>query len=58
MRQVLPAYTKITPAAARVIHLETYPASIDAAQLRLSATLMRSGGLLAQPFRVQSMIFR
>lgn len=58
VRQILPTYTKITAAAAQVIHLETYPASTDAAQLQRVATLMRSGGLLAQPFSVQSMIFR
>ena len=58
VRQILPAYTRITAAAARSIHLESYPASTDAAQLQRVATLMRSGGLLARPFSVQSMIFR
>jgi len=58
VRQILPTYTKITSAAAQAIHLETYPASTDAAQLQRVATLMRSGGLLAKPFSVQSMIFR
>jgi NitT/TauT family transport system substrate-binding protein len=58
VRQILPTYTKITSAAAGAIHLETYPASTDAAQLQRVATLMRSGGLLARPFNVQSMIFR
>ena len=58
VRQILPTYTKITAAAAQAIHLETYPASTDAAQLQRVATLMRSGGLLSSPFSVQSMIFR
>ena len=58
VRQILPTYTKITAAVAGAYHLETYPASTDAAQLQRVATLMRSGGLLAQPFSVQSMIFR
>ena len=58
VRQILPAYTRITAAAARSLHLESYPASTDAAQLQRVATLMRSGGLLARPFSVQSMIFR
>lgn len=58
VRQILPTYTKITSAAAQAIHLETYPASTDAAQLQRVATLMRSGGLLSSPFSVQSMIFR
>jgi NitT/TauT family transport system substrate-binding protein len=58
VRQILPTYTKITSAAAQAIHLETYPASTDPAQLQRVAILMRSGGLLAKPFSVQSMIFR
>jgi NitT/TauT family transport system substrate-binding protein len=58
VRQILPTYTKITAAAAQVIHLETYPVSTNAAQLQRVATLMRSGGLLSSPFSVQSMIFR
>lgn len=56
VRQILPAYTKVTPAAAKVLKLNTYPATLSAAALNQVAGLMLSGGLLAKPLRVSSMM--
>ncbi|TQJ90714.1 NitT/TauT family transport system substrate-binding protein [Streptomyces sp. SLBN-31] len=46
VRAELPEYTKVTAEQARTIHLPSYPATADAAQLRRLAQLMKKQGLL------------
>jgi NitT/TauT family transport system substrate-binding protein len=57
VRQVLPAYTKVTAAAAQHIVLNSFPATLSAAQLQRVADLMRAGGVLQSQFTVQPMLF-
>ena len=58
VEQVLPTYTKITPAIAAQISLPYYPPTLDAAQLDRIVALMRSGGLLTGPFNLTPMLFQ
>ncbi|WP_458246215.1 ABC transporter substrate-binding protein [Streptomyces sp. MAI_2237] len=46
VRAELPKYTKVTADQARTIHLPSYPATADAAQLRRLTVLMKEQGLL------------
>lgn len=56
VRQILPTYTKVTPGAAKVLKLNTYPATLSAGAMNQVANLMLSGGLLAKPLPVSSMM--
>jgi NitT/TauT family transport system substrate-binding protein len=58
VQQVLPTYTKITPAIAAKIALPYYPPTTVAAQLQRVADLMLSGGLLTSRFNVTPILFR
>jgi NitT/TauT family transport system substrate-binding protein len=55
--QLLPAYTSMAPSVAAHIALPGYPATLDAPQVQRVAALMFSGGVLAKPFSVASMLF-
>jgi NitT/TauT family transport system substrate-binding protein len=55
-RQVLPAFTTITPALAAQISLPYYPPTLDADQLQRVAELMRSAGLVAGTFSVTPLL--
>lgn len=57
VRQVLPTYTKVTAAAAQHLVLNSFPATLSAAQLQRVADLMHTGGVLKSPFTVQPMLF-
>lgn len=57
VKQILPAYTKITSAAAQHINLNTFPVTTDPAQLQRVADLMLAGGLVKSRFTVQPVIF-
>jgi NitT/TauT family transport system substrate-binding protein len=57
VQQVLPTYTKITPAIAAQISLPYYPTSLQGAELERVVALMRSGGLLKGPFNLTAMLF-
>jgi NitT/TauT family transport system substrate-binding protein len=57
VRQVLPTYTKVTAAAAQHLVLNSFPASLSAAELQRVADLMHSGGVLKSSFDVQPMLF-
>jgi NitT/TauT family transport system substrate-binding protein len=46
VREELPKYTKVTASQAQKIHLPSYPATTDAAQLRRLTELMKKQGLL------------
>ncbi|MGW3098250.1 ABC transporter substrate-binding protein [Streptomyces sp. NPDC001102] len=46
VRAELPKYTKVTADQTRTIHLPSYPATADAAQLRRLTVLMKEQGLL------------
>ncbi|OIK00446.1 ABC transporter substrate-binding protein [Streptomyces sp. MUSC 14] len=48
VRAELPKYAKVTADAARSLHLPTYPATADAAQLRRLIQLMRQQGMLTK----------
>lgn len=56
VREILPTYTKITPKAAAALSLNTYPATVTAAQLQPVETLMLSSGMLKSPLQVSSLI--
>jgi len=58
VRQVLPTYTKVTAAAAQHLVLNSFPATLSAAQLQRVADLMHTGGVLKSSFDVQPMLFR
>jgi NitT/TauT family transport system substrate-binding protein len=58
VQQVIPTYTKITPAVASKITLPYYPPTTVASQLQRVADLMLSGGLLTKPFKVAPILFR
>jgi NitT/TauT family transport system substrate-binding protein len=55
--QILPTYTKLTPQTAALITLDTYPDTLNAAQLQRVADLMYSGGLLKSPLNVSTLLF-
>jgi NitT/TauT family transport system substrate-binding protein len=57
VRQVLPTYTKVTAAAAQHLVLNSFPATLSAAELQRVASLMHTGGVLQSPFNVQPMLF-
>lgn len=57
VRQVLPTYTKVTAAAAQHLVLNSFPATLSAAELQRVADLMHTGGVLQSPFNVQPMLF-
>jgi NitT/TauT family transport system substrate-binding protein len=57
VRAVLPTYTKVTAAAAQHLVLNSFPATLSAAQLQRVADLMHTGGVLPSPFNVQPMLF-
>lgn len=57
VRQILPTYTKVTPKAAGVLKLNTYPATLSVSAMQQVANLMRSGGMLTKPLSVSSMMF-
>jgi NitT/TauT family transport system substrate-binding protein len=57
VRQVLPTYTKVTAAAAQHLVLNSFPATLSAAELQRVADLMHTGGVLQSPFSVQPMLF-
>ncbi len=57
VRQVLPTYTKVTAPAAQHIVLNSFPATMSAAQLQRVADLMHTGGVLHTSFSVQPMLF-
>ena len=56
VRQVLPTYTKVTAAAAQHLVLNSFPATLSAAQLQRVADLMHTGGVLKSAFTVQPML--
>jgi len=56
VRAILPTYTKITPKAAAVLRLNTYPPALTAAQLQPVADLMFSAGMLKSPLPASSLI--
>src|SRR6266566_1828524 len=58
VEQVLPTYTKITSGVAALIALNSFPASLDATRLQRVANLMQSGGLLANQFNVEPLMFK
>jgi len=47
---------KLTGVEASILALETFPTSIDAAQLQRVVDLMYSGHLLSAPFKVKSLL--
>jgi NitT/TauT family transport system substrate-binding protein len=57
VRQILPTYTKVTPATASVLKLNTYPATLSSSAMQQVASLMLSGGLLSKPLSVSSLMF-
>ena len=57
VQQVIPTYTKITPAIAARISLPYYPPTLQAAQLERVAALMRSAGMVSGSFSVTPMLF-
>lgn len=57
VRQVLPTYTKVTAAAAQHLVLNSFPATMSAAELQRVADLMHTGGVLKSAFTVQPMLF-
>lgn len=56
VRAILPTYTKVTPAEAKVLKLNTYPPTVSAAAMNQVASLMLSGGLLSKKLDVSSMM--
>jgi len=56
IRTILPTYTKITPAAAAKLDLNTYPSTLDAAPMQRIVTMMVSGGMLTKPLDVNSLL--
>jgi NitT/TauT family transport system substrate-binding protein len=56
VRQVLPTYTKVTAAAAQHLVLNSFPATVSAADLQRVASLMHTGGVLKSAFSVQPML--
>jgi NitT/TauT family transport system substrate-binding protein len=58
VQQVLPAFTTITPALAAQIALPYYPPTLNGAQLRRVAELMRSAGLVSGTFSVTPLLLR
>ena len=57
VRQVIPTYTKITPATAAHISLPYYPPTLEAAQVERVVALMQSAGLVSSSFSLTPMLF-
>ena len=56
IRSILPTYTKITSAAAAKLELNSYPSTLDASPMQRIVTMMVSGGMLAKPLDVNSLL--
>jgi NitT/TauT family transport system substrate-binding protein len=56
IRSILPTYTKITSAAAAKLGLNSYPSTLDASPMQRIVTMMVSGGMLAKPLDVNSLL--
>jgi NitT/TauT family transport system substrate-binding protein len=57
VQQVIPTYTKITPAIAARISLPYYPPALQAAQLERVVALMRSAGMVSGSFSATPLLF-
>ena len=58
VRSILPTYIKITPQAAAAVPLNSYPSTLDPAQLETVITLMGSGGLPTTSLSASALLFR
>lgn len=56
VRKILPTYTKVTPGAAKVLKLNTYPPTVSPTAMNQVASLMLTGGLLPKRLDVSSMM--
>jgi len=58
VKSILPTYIKISAQAASGVTLNTYPSTLDPAQLQQVLTLMQSGGLPTASLSASSLLFR
>lgn len=56
VRSMLPAYTNVSPQTAAVISMPVYPQIVSPTALEQVAIIMRSGGMLAKPLSVPSLL--
>jgi NitT/TauT family transport system substrate-binding protein len=57
VQDILPTYTKVTAAAASHIPVNSYPSTLDPAELQKVITLMKSGGLPTASLSPSSLLF-
>jgi NitT/TauT family transport system substrate-binding protein len=57
VQDILPAYTKVTAAAASHIPVNSYPSTLDPAELQKVIALMKSGGLPTASLSPSSLLF-
>jgi NitT/TauT family transport system substrate-binding protein len=57
VKNILPAYIKISPQAASHVTLGTFPATVDPAVLQQILTLMKGGGMATDSLDASSLLF-
>jgi NitT/TauT family transport system substrate-binding protein len=58
VESILPTYTKVTAAQAKALPLNTYPSTLDPAEITKVLTLMKSGGLATGSATASSLLFK
>ncbi len=58
VEQILPTYIKNSGGVTAIVHLNSYPTSLDAVLIQRVADLMLSGGLLSRHLDVARLLFR
>jgi NitT/TauT family transport system substrate-binding protein len=58
VKSILPTYTKVTAAQANALPLNTYPSTLDPAEITKVLTLMKSGGLATGSATASSLLYK
>ena len=58
VKAIIPTYTKVTAKAASALPLNTYPSSLNPADMQKVLTLMKSGGLQTGSVTASSLLFK